>query len=153
MLINDLLLDALASEAQASPRLRMNRDMRNTPDDGSQRMLNALEPGTVLPVHRHRGTSECQILLRGKIDVMFYDDAGRETARFRLDRDEGRYGVNVPAGTWHNLTVIEPAVMTYWRQRDEDLCRRRSRSVGSIGLRGGSYCRRASSARGRFYTT
>ena len=130
MLIDDILLDALASEAQASPRLRMNRDLRNTPDDGSQRMLNALEPGTVLPVHRHRSTSECQILLRGKIDVMFYDDGGRETARFRLDRDEGRYGVNVPAGTW-----------------------RRSRSVGSIGLRGGSYCRRASSARGRFYTT
>ena len=136
MLIDDSLLDALASEAQASPRLRMNRDMRNTPEDGSQRMLNALEPGTVLPIHRHRGTSECQILLRGKIDVMFYDDSGRETVRYRLDRDEGRYGVNVPAGTWHNLT-----------------CRRRSRSVGSIGLRGGSYCRRASSARGRFYTT
>ncbi len=111
MLIDDLLLDALASEAQASPRLRMNRDLRNTPDDGSQRMLNALEPGTVLPVHRHPSTSECQILLRGKIDVMFYDDGGRETARFRLDRDEGRYGVNVPAGTWHNLTVIEPAVI------------------------------------------
>ena len=111
MLIDDSLLDALASEAQASPRLRMNRDMRNTPDDGSQRMLNALEPGTVLPIHRHRGTSECQILLRGKIDVMFYDDSGRETVRYRLDRDEGRYGVNVPAGTWHNLTVIEPAVI------------------------------------------
>ena len=152
MLIDDLLLDALASEAQASQRLRMNRDLRNTPDDGSQRMLNALEPGTVLPVHRHRSTSECQILLRGKIDVMFYDDGGRETARFRLDRDEGRYGVNVPAGTWHNLTVIEPAVIFEAKDGRYE-CRRRSRSVGSIGLRGGSYCRRASSARGRFYTT
>ena len=111
MLIDDRFLDALASEAQASPRLRMNRDLRNTPQDGSQRMLNALEKGTAVQIHRHRSTSETQILLRGKIDVMFYDDAGRETARFRLDRDEGRYGVNVPAGTWHNLTVIEPAVI------------------------------------------
>ena len=79
--------------------------------DGSQRMLNALERGTKVPVHRHRGTSETQLLLRGKIDVMFYDDGGRETARLRLCRDEGRYGVDIPAGTWHSLEVIEPAVI------------------------------------------
>ena len=98
MLIDDTLLDSLAAEAQASPRLRMNRDLRNSPADGSQRMLNALERGT-------------QLLLRGKIDVMFYDDDGRETARLRLCRDEGRYGVDIPAGTWHSLEVIEPAVI------------------------------------------
>ena len=98
MLIDDTLLDSLAAEAQASPRLRMNRDLRNSPADGSQRMLNALERGTKVPVHRHRGTSETQLLLRGKIDVMFYDDGGRETARLRLCRDEGRYGVDIPAG-------------------------------------------------------
>ena len=62
-------------------------------------------------MHRHRNTTETQLLLRGKIDVMFYDDDGRETARFRLDRDEGRYGVDIPAGTWHSLEVIEPAVI------------------------------------------
>lgn len=111
MLIDDTFLDALACEAQASPRLRMNRDLRNSPEDGSQRMLNALEKGTKVPVHRHRGTSETQLLLRGKIDVMFYDGTGRETARVRLDRDEGRYGVDIPAGVWHSLEVIEPAVI------------------------------------------
>ena len=111
MLIDDILLDALAREAQASPRLRMNRDLRNYPEDGSQRMLNALEKGTKIPVHRHRGTSETQLLLRGKIEVMFYDGTGRETSRVRLDRDEGRYGVNIPAGVWHSLEVIEPAVI------------------------------------------
>lgn len=111
MLIDDTFLDALAREAQASPRLRMNRDLRNSPEDGSQRMLNALEKGTKVPVHRHRDTSETQLLLRGKIDVMFYDGTGRETARFRLDRDEGRYGVDIPAGVWHSLEVIEPAVI------------------------------------------
>ena len=111
MLIDDRLLDALAREAQASPRLRMNRDMRNTPQDGSQRMLNALEKGTAVPVHRHRSTSETQILLRGRIDVMFYDDSGRETARFRLGREDGRHGVDIPAGVWHSLEVLEPAVI------------------------------------------
>ena len=111
MLIDDTLLDSLAAEAQASPRLRMNRDLRNSPEDGSQRMLNALEKGTKIPVHRHRGTSETQLLLRGKIEVMFYDGTGRETSRVRLDRDEGRYGVNIPAGVWHSLEVIEPAVI------------------------------------------
>lgn len=102
MLIDDTFLDALACEAQASPRLRMNRDLRNSPEDGSQRMLNALEKGTKVPMHRHRGTSETQLLLRGKIDVMFYDGTGR---------DEGRYGVDIPAGVWHSLEVIEPAVI------------------------------------------
>ena len=97
--------------AAASPRLRMNMDLRNSPEDRSQRMLNALEMGTVMPIHRHRSTSETQLLLRGVIDVMFYDDSGRETQRFRLDPLNGNYGVNIPAGQWHSLEVIEPAVL------------------------------------------
>ena len=111
MLIDNALLDALEREAQASVRLRMNRDLRNSPKDGSQRMLNALEKGTKVPVHRHRGTTETQLLLRGKIDVMFYDDTGHETSRIRICREEGRYGVDIPAGVWHSLEVIEPAVI------------------------------------------
>ena len=111
MLINDKLLNALMVEAAESPRLRMNRDMRNSAEDGSQRMLNALEMGTVLPIHRHRTSSETQILLRGKIDVIFYDDNGSETERFHLDPQNGMYAVNVPLGQWHNLEVIEPAVI------------------------------------------
>ena len=110
MILDDELLNAVAAEAKRSERLRMNRDLRNSADDTSQRMLNALEVGTVLPIHRHRSTSETQILLRGRIDVMFYDDLGRETDRFRLDPRSGAYGVDIPAGQWHSLTVWEPAV-------------------------------------------
>ena len=111
MLIDDNLLNELMVEAAESPRLRMNRDMRNSAEDGSQRMLNALEMGTVLPIHRHRTSSETQILLRGKIDVIFYDDNGSETECFHLDPQNGMYAVNVPIGQWHNLEVIEPAVI------------------------------------------
>ena len=111
MLIDDNLLNALQNEAAESPRLRMNRDMRNTAEDKSQRMLNALEIGTIMPIHRHRTSSETQILLRGKIDVMFYDNNGVEIERFHLDPRNGMYAVNVPIGQWHNLEVIEPAVI------------------------------------------
>lgn len=107
MLINDELLNELQQEALASPRLRMHRDMRNSPEDGSQRMLNALEMGTILPIHRHRTTSEMQVLLRGKIDVMFYNDNGEEIQRYRLDPKNGTYAVNIPIGQWHNLEVLE----------------------------------------------
>lgn len=74
-------------------------------------MLNALEVGTVLPIHRHRNSSETQVLLRDRIDVMFYDDNGVEIERFHLDPRNGMYAVNVPIGQWHNLEVIEPAVI------------------------------------------
>ena len=106
-LIDDVLLDELKGEALASPRLRMNRDMRTSGSDTSQRMLNALEIGTVLPIHRHRTTSEAQLLLRGRIDVMFYNDLGEEIRRFHLDPLQGTYGVNIPAGMWHSLEVLE----------------------------------------------
>ena len=111
MIFDNTVFDNLISEAAASPRLRMNMDLRNSPEDGSQRMLNALEMGTVMPIHRHRSTSETQLLLRGVIDVMFYDDSGRETQRLRLDPLNGNYGVNIPASQWHSLEVIEPAVL------------------------------------------
>lgn len=111
MLIDDNLLDDVASEAKVSARLRMNRDMRNSASDSSQRMLNALEIGTVLPIHRHTTTSETQLLLRGRINVMFYDNLGRETERFHLDPRSGKYGVDIPIGQWHNLEVLEPAVI------------------------------------------
>ena len=106
-LISSQLFDELREEALASPRLRMNRDMRTSSSDTSQRMLNALELGTVLPIHRHRTTTEAQILLRGKIDVMFYDDSGKEIRRFHLDPLSGNYGVNIPVGMWHSLEVLE----------------------------------------------
>ena len=85
MIITQVILDELTAQAKASPRLRMNMDLRNSAEDGSQRMLNALEPGTVMPIHRHHGSSETVVILRGKIQWVFYDDDGNETERFTLD--------------------------------------------------------------------
>jgi cupin fold WbuC family metalloprotein len=111
MLIDDKLLDGIRVLAKGSPRLRMNYDLRNSEADGSQRMLNALEMGTVIPIHRHHDTSETQILLRGVIDVLIYDDEGSEVKRIRLDHKKGAYGVQVGKNEWHSLEVIEPAVI------------------------------------------
>ena len=74
MIIDSILLDDLTAQARLSPRLRMNLDLRNSPEDGSQRMLNALEPGTELQIHRHRGSSETVVILRGRATQWFYDD-------------------------------------------------------------------------------
>lgn len=76
MIIGKQLLDDLTAQAKASPRLRMNMDLRNSPSDGSQRMLNALEPETVMPIHRHRASLETVVIIRGKIQWVFYDDDG-----------------------------------------------------------------------------
>ena len=110
-LIADDFLDDLARLATASPRLRMHCDMRTSDKDTSQRMLNALDKGTLVPVHRHPDTTETQLLLRGVIDVTFWDDDGREIARHRIDPKNGVYGIDIPAGTWHSLEVIEPGVL------------------------------------------
>ena len=111
MLIDDNLLDEVAAEARASERLRMNRNLHLSLDEKVQRMLNALEPGTSLPIHRHRHTAETYVLLRGRIDVMFYDDSGAEIRRFALDPSGGTYGVHIPQGQWHTLEVKESAVI------------------------------------------
>ena len=79
MLISTAILNELTTQAKASPRLRMNLDLRNTPADQSQRMLNALEPGTVMPIHRHRHTSETVVVLRGKVMWLYYNDKGELT--------------------------------------------------------------------------
>lgn len=111
MYFDESLLDDLQKEAQQNVRKRMNLDLRNSSEDGSQRMLNALEPDTVLPIHRHRSTSETVVLLRGCMDEIFYDDEKREIARFRLNPREGRYGLSIPAGQWHGIEVHEPSVI------------------------------------------
>ena len=76
MKIDNILLDKLTAQAQVSPRLRMNLDLRNSAADTSQRMLNAIEPGSVVPIHRHRKTSETVVVLRGRVVEEYYDDAG-----------------------------------------------------------------------------
>ena len=103
--------DHLAEQAQASPRLRMNFDLRNSAADQSQRMFNALQPGTVLPIHRHPTTTETVIIIRGSFTEVFFDDEGHETARYLLDPAKGLYGLNIPAGQWHTLEVHEPSVL------------------------------------------
>lgn len=111
MYLDEFLLDDLQEAARQNPRKRMNLDLRNSSEDGSQRMLNALEPDTVLPIHRHRHTSETVVILQGCMDEIFYDDEKRETARFRLKPRDGRYGLNIPAGQWHGIEVLEPTVI------------------------------------------
>ena len=104
MIIDKQILDDLSAQAKASPRLRQAMDLRNSPDDLSQRMLNALETGTVMPIHRHRASSETVVLLRGKIQWVFYDDNGTETERVTLDANGDLRMLNVERDRWHSFT-------------------------------------------------
>ena len=106
MVIGKKLLDDLSAPANASPRLRQAYDLRNTPEDNSQRMLNALEPGTVMPIHRHLASSETVVLLRGKICWHFYDDAGNETESVVLDANGDVRCINVEKARWHSLECL-----------------------------------------------
>ena len=107
MIIDQQILDDLSPQAKASPRLRMNMDLRNSPSDGSQRMLNAIELGTVMPIHRHRTSSETVVIIRGKIQWVFYDDDGNETERVTLDANGELRCLNVEKGRWHSLECLE----------------------------------------------
>lgn len=107
MIIDKNLLDEVSAKAKVSKRLRMNFNFHDSLDSKAQRLLNALEMGTVLPIHRHQHTSETYILLRGKIRVMFYNEMGAETESFILNPLDGNYGVHIPVGQWHTLEVLE----------------------------------------------
>ena len=111
MILDDALLDDLLVQAKNSERLRLPLDLRTSPADGSQRMLNALQPGTVLPIHRHPTTSEVLVLLRGCLDQIFYDEQGKETHRVRIDTSAGVYGCTIPIGVWHNIEVLAPTII------------------------------------------
>ena len=105
--ITQALLDDLTAQAKASPRLRMNMDLRNSSDDQSQRMLNAIEPGSPLPVHRHRKSSETVVCLRGKLREIFYNDAGEVTEVFDIAPGSDCVALNIPIGQWHTVEVLE----------------------------------------------
>lgn len=108
MVINQALLDKLTEEAKASPRLRMNLDLRNSADDQSQRMLNAIEPGSVLPIHRHQKTSETMVCLRGKLRVEYYDELVRIcTESFVIEPNGANVAVSIPMGLWHTVHALE----------------------------------------------
>ena len=129
--INDHLLSVLHWKAKENERLRMNFDLRTTAEDGSQRMLNALEPGTHVAIHRHLKTAETVICLEGCLDWVFYEelpnmDAGGpvhdgevaadehqfvEVARFRICPREQKYGIQIPLGVWHSIEVYEPSTI------------------------------------------
>lgn len=113
MLIDDDLLDKVTEQAKASPRLRMNYNLHDSLDAKAQRLLNALEPGTVLPVHRHSHTAETYIVLRGSIRVMFYNEEKLLTAEFLIDPKEKEYGIHIPAGQWHTLEVLESGTVIF----------------------------------------
>lgn len=115
------VLDELTQRAKESPRLRMNLDLRNSPEDGSQRMLNAIEPGSVVPIHRHRTTSEVVVMLRGRAVQYLYDEQGRETdavllAAGALDADgvPGAVpGMTIAKGQWHKLVSLESGTVIF----------------------------------------
>lgn len=102
------LLDSLTEQAKASPRLRMNMDLRNSDKDQSQRMLNAIEPGSVVPIHRHRYTSETVVCLRGRLVEEYYDELERICTEAIELRPGGQVvALNIPAGQWHTLRAVE----------------------------------------------
>lgn len=113
MIIDKKIFDELTEKAKASPRLRQSWDLRNSPNDLSQRMLNALEPGTVMPIHSHHASSETVVILRGKIRWIFYDDNGKETERVVLDANGWPRMLNVEKDRWHSLECLESGSVLY----------------------------------------
>lgn len=105
MVIDNTTLDELIAQAKASPRLRMAMDLRNSPEDLSQRMLNALEPGTVMPIHRHLGSSETCVCIRGHFEELFYDENGN--LMHTIDMVPGGVVLNIEKGQWHSLRCLE----------------------------------------------
>lgn len=108
MKITQAILDELTAKAKESPRLRMNLDLRNSAEDTSQRMLNAIEPGSPLPIHRHQMTSETVVCIRGRLVEEFYDDLERIcTERIELSPNGPVVALNIPAGQWHTVQALE----------------------------------------------
>lgn len=106
--IDGSLLDCLTEQAKASPRLRMSYDLRNSTTDLSQRMLNAVEPGSVIPIHRHQKTSETMVVLRGRVVVELYDELERICSSvYEVYPGGDIYALNIPAGAWHTLRALE----------------------------------------------
>lgn len=105
-IIDKCLLDSVSSDAKESRRLRMNYNFHDSLDAPCQRLLNALEPGTVVPIHRHKHTSETYILLSGKLKMMFYNDEKEVIEETILSIESGNYGIHIPAGVWHSMEVL-----------------------------------------------
>jgi cupin fold WbuC family metalloprotein len=113
MIIDKYLLDNVTEKAKANKRLRMNYNLHESLDAKAQRLLNALEPGTILPIHRHTHTAETYIVLRGSINVLFYDDNKNLVNQYLVNPEEGVYGVHIPSGQWHTLEVMETGTVIF----------------------------------------
>lgn len=113
MRIDKELLDSLTSKAKSSERYRMNLDLRTSSEDCSQRMLNALEPNTVLPIHRHRLSSETIVMVRGSLEEIFYNEKGEITEVILMQAGGECPALQIPAGQWHTVKVLEPGTIIF----------------------------------------
>lgn len=113
MKITKEILDDLTLQAKGNPRLRQSLDMRTTPNDNSQRMLNALEPGTILPIHRHKDTSETLVMVRGRILQKMYDENGILTDEFVMETGGLNSVLQIPAGQFHSLECLEEGTVIF----------------------------------------
>lgn len=111
MIIDKQILDDLTEKAKQSPRLRCNLDLRNSAEDLSQRMLNALESGTIMPIHRHKDTSETCVCIRGHFEEYFYDEKGNLTET--IDMVPGGVVLNIEKGQWHSLKCLESGTILF----------------------------------------
>ena len=112
-IIDKNLLDTVSAAAKSSERLRMNHNFHETLEAPCQRMLNALEPGTFVPIHRHIHTAETYILLRGKLKIFFYNEEKVIVEEEVLDQSHGCFGVHIPAGIWHSMEVLESGTIIF----------------------------------------
>jgi len=112
-IIDEALLNQLSSEAAGNERLRKNFNLHSSLDDKVQRLLNALEPGTILPIHRHLHTDETYFIVRGKLTVMLYDDEKVLIEEIELNPANGSYGVSIPAGQWHTVEIKEKGTIIF----------------------------------------
>lgn len=113
MIINNTLLDELTTQARVNPRLRQGLDMRTALTDYSQRLLNAMEPGTIMPIHRHKKTSETMVIVRGKLIERLYDDAGKLTDEYVMEPCGEYPMIQIEAGQWHSLEVLESGTVIF----------------------------------------
>ena len=113
MIIDDLLLNRVSAQAKDSPRLRMNFNFHQSLDDKCHRMLNAVEPGTEVPIHRHPNKDESFVILRGKVRSTTYNDDGSVIESVVLCAEDGIYGVDIPKNVWHNLESLEPGSVIF----------------------------------------
>lgn len=113
MLLRESILVELTAKAKQSPRLRMNYNLHESPEDSVQRMFNAIEPGSIIPIARHSETNETLILLRGRLKVLVFDEQGTVIEECVLDLHKGNFGYHIPKGVWHSVESLESGTVMF----------------------------------------